>query len=143
MKEVTAAIIVHNGKVLIAQRSDGQMAGFWEFPGGKVEPGETYEECLRREIKEELNIEVEVKDLFGESRYQYEFGEIKLIAYECRWTGGQLVLNDHRRIAWVRPGEMDRYQYLPADIPLVSRLQHQEISGDGLSGRGGLPFDIA
>jgi 8-oxo-dGTP diphosphatase len=93
MKDVTAAIIIENKKVLVAQRADhGKMALKWELPGGKIEPGETPQQCLKREIKEELDIEVEVLGLFGESMYCYDFGDIRLLAYFCRRLGGNITL---------------------------------------------------
>lgn len=93
MKEVTAAIIINNRKVLIAQRAEDQkLAGKWEFPGGKVEAGETPEECLKREIKEELGIKIEVDKFFAESIYQYNTGTIKLLAYKARWIDSEYKL---------------------------------------------------
>jgi ADP-ribose pyrophosphatase len=86
MKEVTAAIILKDNKVLIAQRAAGEnLAGNWEFPGGKIEPGETLQECLKREIDEEFEVDIEVLDFFGESTYSYHNGTIILIAFWCRW----------------------------------------------------------
>jgi len=91
MKEVTAAIILKDNKVLIAQRAPGKnQAGKWEFPGGKVELGETPQECLNREIREELEVDIEVLDIFGESIYAYHSGTIKLMAYWCKWISGEV-----------------------------------------------------
>ena len=104
MKEVTAAIIINDGKILIAQRAEDQkLAGKWEFPGGKVEFGETPEECLKREIKEELGIKIEVDKFFAESIYQYNIGTIKLLAYKARWIDGEYKLTAHTQIKWVKP----------------------------------------
>ncbi|HHW00123.1 MAG TPA: 8-oxo-dGTP diphosphatase MutT [Clostridiaceae bacterium] len=126
MKLVTAAIIINSGKVLIAQRAENQnQAGKWEFPGGKVEPGETPEECLKREIKEELGINIEVKDFFGESIYHYDTGAIKLIAYKAQWTDGEYKLTAHSQIKWVKPQELDNYDFAPADICFVERLKRE------------------
>lgn len=124
MKEVTAAIILKDGKVLIAQREDNdKLAGKWEFPGGKIEVGETPRECLKREINEELGVEVEVLEPFGESIYEYENGIIKLIAFWCRWTVGEFSNRVHSQIHWVYPAELDRYEFAPADVPLVEKLK--------------------
>jgi len=128
MKLVTAAIIINNGKVLIAQRAENQqLAGKWEFPGGKVEPGETPEECLKREIKEELGINIEVNDFFGESTYHYDTGTIKLLAYKSQWIDGECKLSVHSRIKWVKPYELENYDFAPADIYFVNKLKEELI----------------
>ena len=124
MKEVTAAIILDGNKVLIAQRAAGEnLAGKWEFPGGKIEPGETPQECLKREIREELDVDIEVRSFFGESIYDYASGEIRLMAFWCKWVSGNFSLHVHSRIAWVNRVELDRYDFAPADIPLVQKLK--------------------
>lgn len=124
MKDVTAAVIVHNHKVLIAQRAPFEkMAGKWEFPGGKIEPGETPEQCLKREIREELEVEIDVLDFFGESIYAYAYGKIRLLAYFCRWTGGEFALKVHSDMKWIDQDELEAFDYAPADIPLVKKLE--------------------
>ena len=124
MKEVTAAIILKDNLVLIAQRApDENIAGKWEFPGGKIEPGETPQECLKREIKEELDVDIEVLDFFGESIYTYHSGTIKLMAFWCKWISGDFTLKVHSRILWVNRHELDLYDFAPADIPLVEKLK--------------------
>ena len=123
MKEVTAAIIISDNKVLIAERAPGQnLAGKWEFPGGKIEPGETLQECLKREIREELEVDIDVMDLFGESIYAYQSGTIKLIAFWCQWISGDFKLSVHSRIEWVTRQQLELYDFAPADLPLVARL---------------------
>ena len=123
MQEVTAAIIVKNRKILIAQRAPGEnLAGKWEFPGGKIEPGETPQECLRREIREEFEVEIEVLDYVGESVYAYSSGAIKLIAFQCQWLAGDFILKVHSRIAWVNKEELKQYDFAPADLPLAKML---------------------
>lgn len=124
MKEVTAAIILKGNKVLIAQRAPADnLAGKWEFPGGKLEFRETLQECLKREIREELDVEIEVLDFFGESIYGYHSGTIKLMAYWCKWISGDFTLRVHTKIAWVNQHELDLYDFAPADIPLVEKLK--------------------
>jgi 8-oxo-dGTP diphosphatase len=124
MKDVTAAIILKENKVLIAQRApDEKMAGRWEFPGGKIEQGETPEQCLSREIIEELEVGVEVLDFFGESIYRYEHGEIRLLAYFCRWISGDFTLHVHSRIEWAGKDELGGFDFAPADVPLVEKLK--------------------
>lgn len=124
MTTVIAAIIMKDDKVLIAQRAEGQkLAGKWEFPGGKMEDGETPEEYLKREIKEELDIDIEVEEFFGESIYHYESGLIRLVAYKARLLGGQCRLKIHRRVDWVKPHDLADYDFAPADVPFVDKLR--------------------
>ncbi len=124
MKEVTAAIILKSNRVLIAKRAPGEnLAGKWEFPGGKIEPGETPQECLKREIREELDVDIEVADYFGESIFTYHSGTIKLTAFWCKWISGDYTLNVHSHIAWVNRQELGLYDFAPADIPLVEKLK--------------------
>jgi len=124
MKEVTAAIILKDNRVLIAQRAPGEnLAGRWEFPGGKTEHGETPQECLKREISEELDVDIEVLNFFGESIYVYHSGTIKLMAFWCKWISGEFTLKVHSHIAWVNRHELDLYDFAPADIPLVDKLK--------------------
>lgn len=124
MKEVTAAIILKDNKILIAQRAPADnLAGKWEFPGGKIEPGETPKECLKREIREELDVEIEVSDFFGESIYMYNSGTIKLMAFWCKWISGDFRLKVHSQIAWLNLHEFDLYDFAPADLPLVEKLK--------------------
>ncbi|HPX56769.1 MAG TPA: (deoxy)nucleoside triphosphate pyrophosphohydrolase [Syntrophales bacterium] len=123
MKTVTAAILFHEGKILIARRRDrDRLAGKWEFPGGTVEPGETPECCLRREMKEEFDIDIEVGTFFGESVYHYNHGSICLLAYLTRWRGGTLSCRDHDACAWVSIPELPCFDFSPADLPFVDRL---------------------
>jgi mutator protein MutT len=122
--DVTAAIWIEAGRVLIARRPPGvSQAGLWEFPGGKVRPGETPEACLAREIEEELGVRVEVEGFFSESVHAYAERTIRLLAYRVRSTGGSPVAREHAELRWVNPRELGRYPFCPADLPLVRRLQ--------------------
>ncbi len=125
MKTVTAAIIVHNHKVLIAQRKHGKnLEYFWEFPGGKLEKGETLPQCLKREISEELRLDISVGNFFMESRYEYDFGTISLHAFWASCAGEEInFMDSHEQIRWVSCGELDQYTFAPADRPIVRKLQ--------------------
>ena len=124
MKKVTAAIILNKNKILIARRApEDKLADKWEFPGGKIEQVETPQECLKREIREELDIDIEVLGFFGESIYTYLSGTIKLMAFWCQWISGDFTLKVHSQIAWVNHHELDLYDFAPADIPLVKKLK--------------------
>lgn len=124
MLEVTAAIIQSKGKILIARRPFGdKLADKWEFPGGKVEQGETPEECLRREIKEELNIEIMVGDYFATSIYTYPDKTIQLEAYWCTWLSGEIEFHSHDAIKWVDIDSLKDYDFAPADLSFIDKLQ--------------------
>lgn len=124
MQTVTAAILIREDKVFIGQRKAGKrMAHLWEFPGGKLEHGETPEDCLSREMKEEFGVQVAVREFFGESVYHYEYGSIRLLAFLVDWTGGEMSLLDHQDCRWVSFGDLERYDFVPADIPFVQRLR--------------------
>jgi len=124
--DVTAAILVHDGKLLIARRKSGQkLAGKWEFVGGKMEPGESAEECLRRELEEELGIEATVGRFFGESIHEYDHLEVRLLAYVA-WAGqGAIRLRDHDLFRLVEINELAGYDFAPADIPFVKQLEKE------------------
>lgn len=128
MKQVTAAILFQRNKLLISRRhKEDILAGKWEFPGGKVESGETPEECLAREINEEFNIEISVGEFFTSSTYKYTHGEFELLAYFVTWLTGELSPTVHDEIAWVDIKDLHNYDFLPADIPIVDKLTSQPI----------------
>ncbi|GBF72545.1 NUDIX hydrolase [Paenibacillus sp. 598K] len=124
MLEVAAAIIEdEDGRVLIARRAAGKsQAGMWEFPGGKLEPGESPEACLRRELLEEMGIEIEPYAYFGTNEHAYATVTIRLIAYRASYASGAIVLVDHDAYQWVTLQELSDYGFAPADIPFVERL---------------------
>lgn len=123
MIDVTAAILVKDGKVLIAKRKSGdKLPHKWEFPGGKVEAGETPQECLQREMHEEFGIDVGVGEYIGESVYHYHHGAIRLLAYRTMWQGGNLSLKEHADYAWVRRDQLEKFEFAPADLPFVQKL---------------------
>jgi 8-oxo-dGTP diphosphatase len=124
MKNVTAALLMKDGFCLIAKRStQDSLADLWEFPGGKMEEGETPEECLQREMQEEFQIYVEVGHFFAESIYEYEQGTIRLLAYWASWNGDSLYPTVHDEIAWVDKQTIMNYKFAPADIPIVEKLR--------------------
>jgi len=121
--EVSAGLVFRGGKLLIAQRPEGgHLAGLWEFPGGKREPGESFEECLRRELREELGIEVEVSERVESLTSAYKERTVQLEFFLCR-----LLQHEPRAIgcpafAWVTREELGNYEFPPADARLLGRL---------------------
>ncbi|HKP78346.1 MAG TPA: 8-oxo-dGTP diphosphatase MutT [Phenylobacterium sp.] len=121
-----AALVDVDGRVLICQRPEGkQLAGLWEFPGGKVEAGETPEACLIRELEEELGIRVSHACLapFVFASHEYESFHLLMPLYLVRRWEGVVVNREHKAVAWVRPIDMDTYPMPPADGPLVAWLR--------------------
>lgn len=120
---VTAAIIEQDGCLLLARRGPGgSLAGRWEFPGGKLEHGETPEACLARELHEELAITASIGDLFTESTYDYGSGQLRLMAFYATITEGVPRLSVHSELAWVDPRSLPLFDLLPADVPIASKL---------------------
>jgi 8-oxo-dGTP diphosphatase len=123
MIKVVCGIIHKEGKVLICRRKpEKSLGGYWEFPGGKVEPEESQIESLKRELLEELQLEVEIQDFFYASEHQYENFSIELIAYTCVYKESNMILTDHDQIEWVGHSELLDWKLSPADIPLAVRL---------------------
>ncbi|ACG77179.1 NTP pyrophosphohydrolase [Phenylobacterium zucineum HLK1] len=121
-----AALIDPDGRVLICQRPEGkQLAGLWEFPGGKVEPGETPEACLIRELDEELGIRVTKSCLasFVFASHEYESFHLLMPLYLIRRWEGRVTAREHKAIAWVKPVKLADYEMPPADAPLVAWLR--------------------
>jgi 8-oxo-dGTP diphosphatase len=120
------ALVDSDGRVLIAQRPEGkQLAGLWEFPGGKVEPGETPEVALIRELKEELGIEVAQACLapFVFTTHSYESFNLLMPLWLCRRWSGVVQAHEHQALAWVKPNKLSDYPMPPADEPLVAYLR--------------------
>lgn len=117
---VVGAVIVLDGAVLCAQRgSGGSLPGLWEFPGGKVEPGETPRAALEREIIEELECVVEVGEQLTTTMYPYDFGDVTLTTYWCEMVSGTPRLTEHAKVVWLAPSELEKLEWAPADIPAV------------------------
>jgi len=120
---VTAAVLEKDGRILIARRKRGdRLADKWEFPGGKIEEGETPEVCLRRELQEEFGIDVVVGRFVGRSRHAYPHVEIDLLAYRATHLSGDFKLYDHEEIRWIHPADLHRYDFSDADLPIVRIL---------------------
>lgn len=119
--EVTCALITVNNKTLVVQRSeDMKLPLKWEFPGGKIEPGETAEECIKREVKEELNIEIELIGPLTPVRHEYPSIGIKLIPFLARYKDGELQLKEHKQYLIISKNEMRQMDWAEADIPIVN-----------------------
>jgi 8-oxo-dGTP diphosphatase len=117
---VVAALIRTSGEVLLTQRRPGRHLGLsWEFPGGKVEAGESDEQALKRELQEELGVEVRVGTLCFETRHHYGSREMHLLVYRCRITDGKPVALDTHACEWVAESSLKERNFLPADMPLV------------------------
>jgi len=126
MITVTAAILFKGNKIFLARRnSEIKHAGKWEFPGGKMEQGESGEQCLSREIREEFSINITVDDFFAESIHEYEHAKIRLLAYHITWVSGKMDPKDHDRIAWVSPDKLLEFDLLPADIPIAQECKNR------------------
>jgi 8-oxo-dGTP diphosphatase len=121
---VTAAVIEDKGCILIARRtSSSHGPGGWEFPGGKIEPGETAEECLIREIYEELKIRIHILGPFLDYVHEYPGKSIRLISFKAQITDGIPVPADHEELAWVAPDQLPGYTFLAADLPIVEAIR--------------------
>ncbi len=126
MITVTAAIIEKNGLILAARRKSGShLAGYWEFPGGKVEPKETETKCLARELREEFAVECTVGNFFAESIYDYGIKTIRLLGYRVIHKSGAFQCRDHDRIVWLPIDQLHTLMWAPADVPLVEKLQEE------------------
>ena len=121
---VVAAAIEKDGLIFCAQRPEGKsLGGFWEFPGGKLENGETPEEALIREIKEEFDSEIEVISFLNEASYEYDFGIVTMKTYLSKLISGELKLLEHQDSKWLPIEELSELEWAPVDIPAVKCLQ--------------------
>ena len=119
---VVAAIIKHGNQILATQRGDGDYKGKWEFPGGKIEEGESPEQALIREIKEELDVEIRVNELVDIVEHDYPTFRLKMSCFYCEIISGDLVLNEHLDAKWLRSNELDTIDWLPSDLGLIEDL---------------------
>jgi 8-oxo-dGTP diphosphatase len=121
---VVAAIIINDGKVFATQRGYGEFKDGWEFPGGKIDAGETPEEALVREIKEELDTEVEVKELLETVEYDYPKFHLSMDCFICKIKAGELVLKEHEASQWLTKETLDSVEWLPADLGLIEKIEN-------------------
>ncbi|WP_418623529.1 8-oxo-dGTP diphosphatase MutT [Waltera sp.] len=121
--KVVAAIIIHENKIFATQRGYGEFKDGWEFPGGKVESGETPQEALVREIKEELDIEIEVKDFLETVEYDYPAFHLSMDCFFCTIKSGEMVLKEHEAAKWLTVETLDSVDWLPADQGLVEGIR--------------------
>ncbi|MGO1539821.1 MAG: (deoxy)nucleoside triphosphate pyrophosphohydrolase [Leucobacter sp.] len=120
---VVGAVIVRDETILCAQRGPGALEGMWEFPGGKIEPGETPEEALRRELVEELLIDVEVGKKVVTTVYEYDFGVVTLTTFYCRLDEGEPTLTEHVAVRWLAVEELPSLEWAPADVPAIDKIR--------------------
>ncbi len=126
--KVAAAIITHDDQIFATQRGYGEFKDGWEFPGGKVEAGETPQEALIREIREELDTEIEVGELFDTVEYDYPTFHLSMDCFLCTVTSGSLVLKEHEAAKWLTRESLDSVAWLPADLGLIEKLKHRKLA---------------
>lgn len=123
---VVGAVILENGKILCAQRGDTKALPYkWEFPGGKIEQGETPQQALKREIDEEMNCIVEIGEAIETTVYEYDFGFVHLTTFYCTLVEGTPTLTEHVAIQWLPANELMTLDWAPADIPAVERIRER------------------
>ena len=120
---VVGAVIVRDGEFLATQRGYGEFEGWWEFPGGKVEPGETPEQALVREIDEELEAKIEVDNYLVTAEYDYETFHLSMRCYFCHLIGDHVKLLEHSAAKWLNLSNADTVNWLPADIQVVNAIR--------------------
>jgi 8-oxo-dGTP diphosphatase len=122
---VVAAVIRRGEKIFATARGYGDFKGKWEFPGGKVEPGETPQTALKREIKEELRVDVEIGDLIDNIEYDYPEFHLSMKVFWCTIISGRIELVEAESARWLGAGELDSVVWLPADLTLIGRLKSE------------------
>ena len=129
MKTVfVSAAIIHDGRnIYLARKAKGEYKGFWEFPGGKIEAGETHQQALVREIQEELDTKITVGDLIGTIEYDYPTFHLSMDCFWCEVVDGELKLLEAEDARWLSKDTLYSVQWLPADITLIERIEQQMI----------------
>ena len=123
---VVAAIIIKDGSLFATQRGYGEWKDWWEFPGGKIEQGETPEEALKREIREELTTEICIEEFLCTVEYDYPKFHLTMHCYICSLLAEALHLNEHEADRWLKNDELDKVKWLPADVKVVERLKEDK-----------------
>lgn len=121
--KVVCAIIINNDQILTTQRGYGEFKGLWEFPGGKIELNETNKQALVREIKEELNVDIEVNDYLCTINYDYPTFHLEMYAYYCSIISGTIKLIEHQSLKWINKNELDTINWLEADKEIIYKLK--------------------
>ena len=122
--EVVAAILQRDGACFATQRGYGEFEGIWEFPGGKIEPGESSEDALKREIQEELGVDIAIENILCTTEYDYPSFHLTMHCYLCSIASGEIELREHKSARWLRPEELGSVEWLPADKDVISRLNN-------------------
>lgn len=123
MQQVTAAVLEKDGRILLAKRKKGRyLDNQWELPGGKIDPGETPEQCLKRELKEEFTIEVEIGPFIGTAYFKNRVVDLELLVYEVAYISGNFELLEHEAIEWVLPEIIESYDLVDSDRVVVREL---------------------
>ena len=125
--EVAAAIIIDGGRIFATQRGYGEFKDGWEFPGGKIEQGETPQQAAKREVREELDTEIEVGELFDTVEYDYPDFHLTMHCFLCTVRSGNLVLKEHQAAKWLTRETLDSVEWLPADIELIEKLKASQV----------------
>ena len=124
--EVVAAVLSdETGRIFATQRGYGEWKDWWEFPGGKIEAGETPQQALHREIHEELDAEIEVGELMRTIEYDYPQFHLTMHCFRCRLKGDKLTLIEHEAAQWLRPAELHSVRWLPADEEIINELAYE------------------
>ena len=125
MQQVTAALIEKNGRILLALRKAGKHMGRkWEFPGGKVDPGEEPKDALRRELEEEFSIQAEIGEFLGSIRFREKQLDLQLLLYRATHLTGDFILREHEAILWVQPDQVEAYDLVDSDRKLFRRFRN-------------------
>lgn len=121
--EVVAAILHRDGAYFATQRGYGEFEGMWEFPGGKIEPGESREVALKREIQEELGVDIAIENLLCTTEYDYPSFHLTMHCYLCSVASGEIELREHKSALWLTANRLDDVAWLPADKEVIDKLK--------------------